>query len=304
MSGAAREFVFCVDTEEVATAMAPPAPVVAQLKRRVAQPTVALRLPDLSAEPTAEAAPAAAPSFTPWVAPDISFSMPPKPEALIAPAPAVTIPLVAPTVAPTTIAVVEEAPVRAAAIASVESKPATPAIDEAPQVATEQEPLWKNPKFMLAGVAAAFLGMVSLIAMNHEPTPATEDAPPWQGASAAPSHATESPDPTPLVVRGSERPAPEWSTPASHEAPSHPAQHVAPNTSYGATPTTLFADRGTPTDRHRPATQQGWTEDASLPPEDDDMETGVRLGAPLPNLQVGGAYEASHTDPSYPNTTR
>jgi hypothetical protein len=171
-------------------------------------------------------------------------------------------------------------------------------------VAAEQEPLWKNPKFMLAGVAATFLGMVSLIAMNHEPTQATEDAPAWQGASVAPAQEIETSDPTPLVVRGSERPAPEWSTPASHEAPRHPAQPVAPNTSYGATPTTLFADRGTPTDRHRPTTQQGWAEDTSLPPEEDDMETGVRLGAPLPNLQVGGAYEASHTDPGYPNTTR
>lgn len=303
MSGAAREFVFCVDTEEVATAMAPPAPVVAQLKRRTAQPTVALRLPDLSAEPAAEVAPPAAPSFTPWVAPDIGFSMPPKPEALVAPVPAVTIPMVAPTVAPTTVAVVQEAPIQATTPTITESKP-TPSADEAPQVAAEQEPLWKNPKFMLAGVAAAFLGMVSLIAMNHHPEQATEDAPPWQGAAAAPPYEAESSDPTPLVVRGSERPAPEWSTPASHEVSSQPAQHVAPNTSYGATPTTLFADRGTPTNRQPPAAQQGWTEDTSLPPEEDDMETGVRLGAPLPNLQVGGAYEASHTDPGYPNTTR
>ncbi len=303
MSGAAREFVFCVDTEEVATAMAPPAPVVAQLKRRVAQPTVALRLPDLSAEPAAEVAPPSAPSFTPWVAPEISFSMPPKPDASMAPAPSVALPMLPPTVAPTTIAAVEEAPIQSATPNAVAAKAATP-IDEAPQVAAEQEPLWKNPKFMLAGVAAAFLGMVSLIAMNHHPEKATEDAPPWQGASAAPPQATEASDPTPLVVRGSEKPAPEWSTPASHESPNQPAQQVAPNTSHGATPTTLFADRGAAAEPYRPTAQQGWTEDTSLPPEEDDMETGVRLGAPLPNLQVGGAYEASHTDPGYPNTTR
>src|SRR5690349_8416614 len=113
MSVSAREFVFCVDTEEVATSMSPPAPVIAQPKRRPAAPTVALRLPNLLAEPAPVPAPTAAPTFSPWVAPEMNFSMPPKPEAIALPAPAATIPLLPPTVSPATLAVVEEPAPRA-----------------------------------------------------------------------------------------------------------------------------------------------------------------------------------------------
>lgn len=304
MSVAPREFVFCVNTDEVATTMAPPAPVIAQPRRRASAPTVALRLPHLTATPAAEQAIPSSPAFTPWVAPDMAFAPSAKPEAPSAPVPAVSIPMAAPAAAPPPIAVVEAPPIQQPAPATLESVRGPSTVAEAPQAGLEQEPLWKNPKFMLAGVAAAFLGMVSLIAVKHEPDKLTDDAPRWPGTNSAHAPTEEISNSTPVVVRGEESAAPNWAGPAVPEASAQHNHSTAPSETHGAAPTTLFADRRAATEPYAPPAQSGWGAEATAHADDDDMETGVKLGAPLPNLQMGGAYEASHADPGYQNTTR
>lgn len=302
MSVPAREFIFSVDTEEVATTMAPPAPVIAQPRRRAAAPTIALRLPHLTA--AVEPAPVAPLTFSPWAAPD--FQLPPAPavsQPIEAPAPLMTFPKM-PDAEPVTPMVVNEAPVQTPAavsepiVAVVATKVIEPAV-----VATEEEPYWKNPKFMLAGVAATFLGMVSLMAMKHQPEKPMDEAPAWESAqttkpTAAETEAMLLPESmTPKVVRGVADRNQDYQ-------PQAPQQDYVPE----AVAAQYEAPQSSVTDRFSRPDQTGygqnvqrsaWTPPATEPlPEDNDGAAVL-----LPNLADPAAREAN-TDPPYGGSTR
>ncbi len=208
MSPQLRDFVFSVDTDEVLETVTPPAPVVASPRRRApAPPSVALRLPDLRAVALAEPSSTVSPASMSFETATPRMTSPDS-AAPASPMPVVTLPMLpkAETSDPVT-SLDDKA--RASVAQSFPVAPAAepPATYVAVTVVTpDPEAFWKNPKFMLAGVAAAFLGMVSLMAMNHEPTPVGDDAAAWSESSVAvpgqPTDLESQSQITPLVIRG------------------------------------------------------------------------------------------------------
>lgn len=290
MSPQLREFVFSVDTEEVLGADPPPVPVFAAPRRRApSPPTVALRLPDLSVAaapegPTAIGSPTA-----------ISFELPavrqalPEPSAALTPVPIVSLP---------TMPAVESAnaagsPGALESAVAAQSAPVA-AKTESPQPGTamltaapDSEAFWKNPKFMLAGVAAAFLGMVSLMAMNHEATPVGDEAPAWNGmnatASAESKYLPTSSQSTPRVIRGDDPgpgvPDDRFGRFASELPPTERTASTPRETRYSGRPAVSVSSH---------ANQQGpWVDSATGTERiafGDETEGTARLVEPLPNF--------------------
>jgi hypothetical protein len=296
MSAQRNEFIFSVDTEEVTGTIAPPTPVIAAPRRRVTAPTIALRLPDLRV-----AAPEETPASRPLVQ---NFEMPvtrPQAEPLVAQfAPAVSLPILPRAESGDSLAALDD--LARASVAQLVPTPAPAApivkaeasIEVAPAAGAEPDVYWKNPKFMLAGVAAAFLGMVSLMAMNHEEQPVADDAPKWTGPSVAlPERASELESGdllTPRVTRGGETSGGAWSQTtqpvAAEDAPvAHTAQLPPERTGQPAA-TTPVTDRpwiDPTTGRERIVFEEEISED----------EGTARIVPPLPNLATPAAREAN-----------
>ncbi|MDZ4780049.1 MAG: hypothetical protein SGJ19_07345 [Planctomycetia bacterium] len=201
------QFVFSVDTDEVATTVAPPTPVIAAPRRRtMAPPTVALRLPDVRDAAPLEVRTATSLQFQPVA------TLPMVEEQTPTPLPAMTLPRLPklasadPTSALDDLARASVAQLVPATVVAV-SAPQPEVI--APTAVVDQEVLWKNPKVMLAGVAAAFLGMVSLMAMNHGDNPVADEAPKWNGPSVAMPTRSNETESTPLVSRAEQDIAPQ-----------------------------------------------------------------------------------------------
>jgi hypothetical protein len=307
MSVPARDFIFSVDTAEVATTMAPPAPVIAQPRRRAAAPTVALRLPHLAAAAEPAPAPTAPLTFSPWAPPD--FQLPPAATVSLPseiPAPLMTFPKM-PAVEPVAPTVVYEAPTPTPTPTPAASEPIVAAVAttvvESPLVATEEEPYWKNPKFMLAGVAATFLGMVSLMAMKHQPEKPMDEAPAWESAQTAKPTAAETeamllPEPAaPIVVHGAvdrNQEVRQQELQPEYVPTAVAAQYEAPQSS--------VTDRFSRPDQSgygQGAQRSAWTPPANEPlPEDTDGAAVL-----LPNLADPAAREAN-TDLPYGGSTR
>lgn len=282
------QFVFSVDTDEVASNIAPPTPIIAAPRRRtMAPPTVALRLPDVREAAPVEVRAASSLQFQPVA------MLPMLEEPTLAPLPAMTLPMMPKLASADPLSALDDlarASVAQLVPATVVAAPTPQPEEVAPAVTVDQEVIWKNPKVMLAGVAAAFLGMVSLMAMNHGDNPVAEEAPKWDGPSVVMPTRSNQDESTPIASRAEQDIA---SQPRGYyvemaEAP--PAERMAQSPardrtwSQPAAPAT--ADQGPWID------QATGRERISLDDINEDEGT-AHLVPPLPNLAQPTEREAN-----------
>jgi hypothetical protein len=283
------QFVFSVDTDEVASTVAPPTPVIAAPRRRTtAPPTVALRLPDVREAASLEVRAASNVQFQPVAM--LPMAEVPTP----APLPAMTLPMMPKLASADPLSALDDlarASVAQLVPATVVAA-AAPLPDEvAPVTIADQEIIWKNPKVMLAGVAAAFLGMVSLMAMNHGDRPVAEEAPKWDGPSVVMPTQSNQGESTPIISRAEPNTAPQTRGGYYVEmAEAPPEERMAqapvrePNWSRSNSPAT--ADQGPWID------QATGRERISLDDINEDEGT-AHLVPPLPNLAQPTEREAN-----------